>query len=245
MNILRRLHPAALGGLAIVFAAPACDDGPGAAADTTQPPPSEVATFESFVRRAAADVCARNIVPCCRTSPARDQAACEDDLRAEITKELGAQGGTYSPDGGARCLQAIGGLTCATDDDILEQPCRDVMRGPDFHRKQGGETCARGSDCAAPIEGRAICDRGCDSADASCTVGYCVASVVVAPGAACDGGGERMALVRDCGREAFCQEGICRSWPGAGEACPNGVCLSGSVCNGAGVCEVPAPSACN
>lgn len=245
MFSLRRFTLPAVGTLLLPLAIAACDDGPGAPSESSGVSGGQVPTFEAFAQRAAASYCTHAVIPCCPTSRSKVPAECEASLRDDIDKEIGGEGGTYSPEGGARCLAAIDAMTC-TSDDLLDRECRDIMRGADFHRKQGGETCMRESDCAAPAEGTASCDHGCDDGDASCVVGYCVASVDVGPGAKCDDGTEdkRVPLVYRCNRDSLCRSGICEGFPALGEACPNNYCRSGLVCNDAKICEAVAPGSC-
>jgi hypothetical protein len=133
-------------------------------------------------------------------------------------------------DGLAACKAHLDAVACEQQIFELDGPCARIWRG---HQPTGGP-------CAIDVEGF-VCDATSECVLALDLCGTC--RTIVALGADCSGADTT------CGRQAFCDNGLCRARKANGEACgPDDRCMTGSGCQ-AGTCTGPsfvaAGSACD
>lgn len=209
----------------------ACDDGPSGSGAGVAPPggtlpgstgPSSVATFEQFGDQAAARYCPL-LAPCCPREGRTANPACGTDLKASLGK-LAAQGGTYSPEGGAACLDGLAQVTC--DVEPSTDSCGGIFRTPAYRTKAPLAPCTLSSDCIAPAGGSVSCDKGQKGAPA------CRVYVQGKQGDACSSGGDDTGTTLACERALVCdfQTNKCARIPALGEPCLSGLCGEKAVC---------------
>ena len=232
-----------LTAVALAALTAACDSGTGGTGGldigaTTSP--SDVGTFDAFVKLAAARFCARAVVPCCVDEHV-SQGACEADISAGLRANLRPGiDGTYSQEGAAKCIDAIDTLSCASDDDsAVDQTCPDVVRGSGYHTKKPGDVCARDNECSVTPGGTARCEPAC-APDGTACADRCSARQNAPRGGACEAFPTADPLTIVCGPDDVCTAGKCVARPGPGEPC-SVACREGSQCGAGAVCVVPVP----